>query len=701
MNAPESIPWWRRPRRLRRQLAATLVLVALASVALAGLLNFFSARSLLDTGTEDKLSSVAFSRARAIESGLDAFLGRVAAHAADLGTVEALEDLETEYDALADETELTRAQREELTASYTEQIVEPADALDIGSISVEDVSPESSSGQYVQYHYGTANPFAGDERSELDDAGDGTAYSRAHARHHPHLRSLATDLGVNDLLLVAADNQEIVYTVDKRTDLGLALGSESQIDGPIAQALFAELPRVRIGDAVFVDFHRYIHAGGQPVLFAAVAVRNGTSLTGALVVELPIDALNNLTTADQDWPSVGLGDTGETYVVGDDHLLRSESRTWIEDPDRYLERSASERADLIAALGSPVLIQEVETRAVDKALDGNRFSGRSDNYLGDSRLSVSTPIDIAGVNWVAVSDIALDEARSPLTDFLRNLIVVLVVLLPAAALVGYLMARQLTVPVQPIVDAAAAVEQGERNPDVPDGRSDEFGDLARRLKHMATNLEERESDRAEEYKRKRTLLLAVLPPRLVDEGDGEIRDEDIVDIATAVAVTVRFDDLTAGDDDERADLRAEVATLADTIAESSGVDRIRSSANDHLFLVGVGTESDGADDALGFARDLVSGVDDLARKHGLPIATRVGVSTGPVGSGVLHEGSLSFGAWGVPIRRALAIDALASAHEILVDASTEAALVKDWPLEENSEVLGLDGDPMPVTSLRV
>ena len=63
----------------------------------------------------------------------------------------------------------------------------------------------------------------------------------------------------------------------------------------------------------------------------------------------------------------------------------------------------------------------------------------------------------------------------------------------------------------------------------------------------------------------------------------------------------------------------------------------------------------------------------------LRLAVHVGLSTGPVASGVLDRGSLTFGAWGEPVRRALAIAALSRADEILVDLTTAEGAEPDSP----------------------
>lgn len=42
-------------------------------------------------------------------------------------------------------------------------------------------------------------------------------------------------------------------------------------------------------------------------------------------------------TGSRNWKSDGLGETGETYLVGQDYLMRSVSRFLVEDPKEYAE----------------------------------------------------------------------------------------------------------------------------------------------------------------------------------------------------------------------------------------------------------------------------------------------------------------------------------------------------------------------------
>ena len=84
---------------------------------------------------------------------------------------------------------------------------------------------------------------------------------------------------------------------------------------------------------------------------------------------------------------------------------------------------------------------------------------------------------------------------------------------------------------------------------------------------------------------------------------------------------------------------------------------------------------------------------------GMSLTVRIGVSTGEIAAGVLARGSLTFAAWGEPVRRALAISALSTSEEILVDMSTLDAASRQWQTEPADDVVDLDGQPITVRPL--
>jgi class 3 adenylate cyclase len=691
-------PWWRRPRKLRRQLAGTLVAVAVASIALVGGLNFVAARQLLDNGTQDQLVGIGEARARSIDFGTDRVVGRVSALAADLAVVGSLEALDEAFGQLSDE-QLSAEQTASVDDSYTERVLDPLDDLGLGlDVTLDDVVPATDVGKFAQFHY-TLNKDSATRRDTLD-AGDGSVYSTVHAERHPYLLGLADTLGLGDLLLLN-DEGDVVYSVEKSIDFGTNLERGPYRDTNLAATIQGALARAPIDEAVIADLELYLPAGAEPVLFVAASIRRDTEVIGSLVVQVPVEAINAITTAGGNWEDVGLS-TGESYIVGSDQTLISESRLWIEDPEEYLERvDNAELTDSIEALGSPVGLQPVDTEAVQSALDGRVFEGTTTNYLGQKTFSYATPITANGVEWVVVADIPLSEARAPLYDYLKRLGLVLLVLLPIAAIVGLWLADRLTRPIQPVVDAALAVAEGERDPDVPTGGRDEFGDLARRLKQVAGDLARQEQALADEFENRRKLLLTVLPPRIV-RSDGVVTGSgDVAETATVIAVSLRSNtDRQASREDLFAGVLTAALEIAEQLAEEHSIERIRAARDQYLFVAGLGNDEDEADTALAFAVQLTAAIAERAHEEEVALDVHVALSTGPIATGMLERGNLTFAAWGEPVRRALAIGALSQDDEILVDASTAASVSEgQWALVPATDVIALDGKSMDLFKL--
>ena len=569
---------------------------------------------------------------------------------------------------LRDES-LSTSQLEELDAWYEEIVVSPVNDAGLGPVTLDDARPQTPAAQYLQYHY-TIGFTDRVVRAAAVDAGDGSAYSEVHSEVHPALSEIAEIGGYGDLLLVSSSG-DIVYSTDKRIDFGTNLQFGPYSDTVLADTVLSDLRNERIGESVFSDIEIYLPGDASPAFFVAAGVRRDTEVIGALVVEIPGEALDAITTAGGEWEEVGLA-SGESYVVGADKVLRSESRLWLEDPDAYLDKvDDPELAALIQVLGSPVGLQPVDTEPVRVALEGDPFQGTAKNYLGRSTFSYASEIDAEGVDWVVVADIPLGDAREPLMDYAKRIGLVLAILLPVAAVMGLWMARRLTRPIPPVVDAAVAVAGGERDPDLPEMGNDEFGDLARRLRLMAGELGRQEQELADEYETQKNLLLTVLPNRMVEDDGAVSGTGDVVETATVIAVSLEraVGDVRRGED-ELVEVLHEVLELAETLAERHGVERVRASVDRYLFLAGIGNAADGAGDALAFVGELAPAIGEQARSRDVELSVHIGVSSGLVATGMLERGSLTFAAWGEPVRRALAIGALARSDEVLVDAST-------------------------------
>jgi methyl-accepting chemotaxis protein len=104
---------------------------------------------------------------------------------------------------------------------------------------------------------------------------------------------------------------------------------------------------------------------------------------GVIAFQLPTDrivAIMNYTS--------GMGETGETYLVGEDLLMRSNSR--------FIEEST-------------ILRQTVDTASVHRALAGADGKELVEDYRGVEVMSVYAPLSIGESTWAVLAEIDREE----------------------------------------------------------------------------------------------------------------------------------------------------------------------------------------------------------------------------------------------------------------------------------------------------
>ena len=704
----------RRAGSLRHRVAGVLVAAALLAVALFGTLSYFAAHRLLADGARSQLLAIGQTRAQSAQLAVDRLFAGVSSTAQNDGIVRSTEQFVADFAALAGE-QLDPAQQAELESAYDREVVTPVNQLasDVGiePITLDDALPSSPQAQYLQYHYTV--PHLGDPTALAPvDPGDGSAYTDTNVAVDEFMKTVSAGFGGGDVMLVDPTGN-VVYTLLKRIDLGTNLRTGAVDSDALAAAVLDRLPRTRSGDAISTDYVVYVPAGARPVLFATAEIRKDDRVIGALVVEIASSVLTAIANPTEPNDAAAADAEGEptfdgieSYIVGRDQVLQTVPLSWQHDQARYLDQiDDAQQRTLIETLGSPVGIQRIDTEPVTTALDGGDFAGRSTNLLGQRSYTYATPLHDTTIGWVVVTDTPLSQVQQPLNDYVRKILIVSLVVVIGAAAVGLLMARRLSRPVAPALAAARNVAAGDRSPDLATDGRDEFGDLARRLKAMASQLDAEERALAAAYESKRELLLAVLPASLVAD-DGAIGGTgETTEFATAVAVSLDIQrDPTRTDQHDAVEVLAAAAARSESIAAELGLQRIRVAADRQLFLASSGDATGdgdrGAPAAAAFALAIVDAVRELAAGDDLDLSVRVGLASGAVATGVLDGGSLTFGAWGEPVRRALAIGALATSGEILVDESA-ATLVSGAAggLTPATDIVDLDGEPMVLFSL--
>jgi HAMP domain-containing protein len=670
-----------------------MILAALVSALLVGSFNYFASRSFLNTTIEAGLGDLAAARAARIELGIESLLASNGALAFDPAVADALVDLSQGFEAT--DSVLDDEQAAELRDAYRQGIdlVTPPGTE---APAVDSLFPASDRAQYLQYWYLRAAPV--NERSGILDPGDGSPYTDAHVRQHPVLRDLAEAVGGGDMLLIDPTGA-IVYSVQKNADFATNLLTGPYRDSTLAEAV-RSLELVAADQAVIVDFEPYLPAGGSPQLWVTSLVRDGNTTVGALATPIPNSALVDITTAGGDWEALGLGETGEVYIVGPDRLMRSEARPWLEDPEGYIdalegEGYSPEVIDAVTALDTTVLVQPVDTDPVEAALDGGVFDGATRNYLGTRTLAHAEPLDAGSLGWVVVTEAAVSEIYAPLRQYLLRLALLALVLVPVVIVIATILARRILRPIDPIIEAAGVVESGDLDVSLPAAGRDEFAKLSSEFNEFVAELVRQRKAVASAEEETSELLESVVPRQLVDQVMAGERDIVVaMRNATLIVMSLRStqDGPTAVTD--LADRNVGISAGVSALASRFGAQQLTSSATELVFATGLDSEGPEIEKAVDFAVAVRDWVDQIAADTQEPITCALGLASGDVAAGLIGTDRMTFDVLGGARRTAVGLAEAASSGSVLVDAAIAARL---GGARETTHVVGLSdasGSPL-------
>ena len=462
---------------VKSKVVLMLVTVSLLSALVVGLLGWRSSRLALSQTIFTNMTAVRRSKAAQMEAYFRNTRYAVEVLSENDMVVEAMVRFDRAFRQL-ENSAIPEEWNAALEAYYTSQFFPKLFANLPGQADYNLYRPQNQAGVYLQYQYMVANRFESGQKFLLDSAVDGSNYSKVHAEYHPRLRTLTQKLGFYDLFLINVATGDIVYTVAKETDYA------SNVDqGPFRRSNLADvLELVRNnterGSAQLVDFDLYRPSYGMPAAFWAAPLYNGNHLVGVLVVQISLEAINQIMTANQQWRQLGLGATGETYLVGADSLMRSDARPRLEDAAAYLARLgargvAQRTVQLINNFNTTVLLQSVDSPGVTAALQNQEGATFTTNYLGDAVLASYQPLVLEGLQWAILAEMSADEVFAPVYTYQRQLLISTVLLIAVLAFVAVGLAALLLRPLNLLIAGARTISQGAMQAVLDQGVSDQ------------------------------------------------------------------------------------------------------------------------------------------------------------------------------------------------------------------------------------
>lgn len=415
------------------KVAVLIILLGVMAAAITAALSYQSAKQSLETEAKNKLVALSHTKAKALE--------------------EFIVNIETDL-----KTQVTNP-------TVKNALVEFKSAWD---------ALEGNKATYLQNQYIKENPHPTGSKDELDYAADGTSYSDVHAKFHPYLRNVLRDRGYYDIFLFDTSGN-LIYTVFKELDYATNLVSGVYAETDLGNAFRAAL-NGSANTVNFYDFQPYSPSAGAPASFMSLPVQDASGNTlGVLVYQMPIDKLNQVMQQRE-----GLGETGESYVIGQDYLMRSDS---------------------LFSEESTILSQKVESSAAQAVISGESGVLLKNDYRGIPSIAAFEPVTIKGVTWGVITQQSQEEIYTPIAKLKRNMMIQMLISMLVLAVIGAFIGRTIAKPIIELRKSMMKVASGERDLEIPYiKRGDEIGQIAGSLQQFRDDLSEAEDVRHQQQK---------------------------------------------------------------------------------------------------------------------------------------------------------------------------------------------------------
>lgn len=431
--------------------------------------------SALEQRTKEQLITVRALKKEQIESYFSKLTNQILTHAQDPTPSFAVQSFGTSIDSFIDQSFAEVEQDKQVTqALYNEVYLgafPKAQTEGFDGSAIYRALSDSTISLQAKYIANNPNPLA--KKSDMIDGGDSSGFTSAHYEYHEVFKRFAETYGLDDIYLIDAFTGKVVYSVAKKMDFATSLNDGPFSNSALAQAFKGAMALSETGGVFITDIAPYLPAFNAPTAFIATPMTVDDYTSGVLVYQLPLSTINNLMTSNQQWNNIGLGKTGETYLVGKDKTARSDTREFLENPADLTENNQLENGQEIAAFNTTISFKIIDNPAVNAALSGETGIMFTQNYRLKPVISAYTPITIGNLEWALISEIHKDEAINDVAAIKHRMIIDSLISITIVGflviVIAYKSSSLIVVPLRNIVASLTKLADGK-------------GDLTQRLK---------------------------------------------------------------------------------------------------------------------------------------------------------------------------------------------------------------------------
>ena len=446
-----------------------IISVVLILTILTGAIVYIAeenASTSLEEANMEKLEAVTESKRGEIANYLDYIGGLLTSLASQRGTQDAFTALDNSWYDIADDmgfniSEVTQALKNDFSTNYIASVnydvPNSAQKRDIGAY-----IPKDANAKVAQYMFIVDNQQKLGEKNGMyyNEKYVQSSYMQVHKRYHQSFNKFLESYGLYDIFMVDLKGN-IIYTDFKEKDFSTNLKDGIYSDTGIARA-YKKALNLNDGELSFDDFAPYEPSYNASAAFLATPIFVDGQKKGVMIFQMPVDEINDIMSFSGNYKKAGMGESGESYLVGSDYKMRSNSRFVKDIKDK-----------IVQTLGTTIGVWGVKTDSTKAVLENSKKDGSwvIDDYRGVKVLSSYASIDVYGsTKWAIVTEVDEAEVMQPAHELVSFILMAAgIIFVISMIIVVIVIIRAVVSPLKMLEDRANDLANGD-------------GDLTARLK---------------------------------------------------------------------------------------------------------------------------------------------------------------------------------------------------------------------------
>jgi len=296
---------------------------------------------------------------------------------------------------------------------------------------------------------------------------NGTEWLKWKRLYGPKLQQYAKSYGYYDIFIISPKG-DVVYTVGEEADQG-----QNLVSGPLANSGLAKAYNEGQNKFAMIDYSWYSPSDDVASFIAQPIQDANFGYVGVLVFQISLKQIGKVMQE-----RTGMGESGETYLVGPDYRMRSDS--YVDNQNRSVK----------ASFKGTIEKNGVKTVAAKEAMQGRSGKQIITDYNGHSVLSVYDPIELpGGIKWAIIAEISETEAFKA-SYKIRNFSILIALLMSVgAAIVGFYLSKSIANPVIKAKEMMNKMACGNLTERLKITSTDEVGEMSKSMNEFANGLQ--------------------------------------------------------------------------------------------------------------------------------------------------------------------------------------------------------------------